>query len=52
MNETSGRFIELLSREAAGSKDQLLDIQNLVPRLTIDVICGGSCNILVNPNPS
>ncbi|KAH8277810.1 hypothetical protein KR018_007649, partial [Drosophila ironensis] len=48
MNETSGRFIDLLSREAAASKDQLLDIQNIVPRLTIDIICETAMGTKVN----
>lgn len=41
MNETSGRFMALLERESEQAQGQVLDMQALVSRTTIDVIYGG-----------
>ncbi|XP_068145393.1 probable cytochrome P450 4e1 [Drosophila tropicalis] len=48
MNETSGRFMELLAVESKKSKDQVLDMQSYVTRSTIDVICETAMGTRVN----
>lgn len=40
MNETSGRFMKLLEHESAAAQGAAFDVQSLVTRNTIDVICG------------
>lgn len=48
MNETSGRFMSLLERESDKAQSQVLDMQELVSRNTIDVICGRPYESLFN----
>lgn len=48
MNETSGRFMSLLERESDKAQSKVLDMQELVSRNTIDVICGMPYESLLN----
>lgn len=45
INTTSNRFMKLLEQESDASKGQVMDMQRLVSRLTIDVICGKLCKL-------
>ncbi|XP_017837164.1 cytochrome P450 4e3-like [Drosophila busckii] len=48
MNETSARFMTLLATESAAAQDSVLDIQHLVAKSTIDVICETAMGTRVN----
>ncbi|KAL7738167.1 hypothetical protein ACLKA6_006507 [Drosophila palustris] len=48
MNETSERFMKLLEQESSSAQSQVLDIQRLVTRNTIDVICETAMGTRVN----
>ncbi|KAH8300254.1 hypothetical protein KR044_012209, partial [Drosophila immigrans] len=48
INETTGRFMKLLEEESAGAQNRLIDIQQLVTRNTIDVICETAMGYRVN----
>ncbi|KAH8355353.1 hypothetical protein KR093_011539, partial [Drosophila rubida] len=55
INETTGRFMTLLEKESAAAHNQLIDMQELVSRNTIDVICETAMGFRVNSiegNPS
>ncbi|XP_030572760.1 probable cytochrome P450 4e1 [Drosophila novamexicana] len=48
INTTSNRFMKLLEQESDASKGQVMDMQRLVSRLTIDVICETAMGTRVN----